>query len=588
MNHELPPEILESTLPLLSIEDLKSLSQTNKYYHKLLDIQNSDTVWKEIYHKTFATPQNNDEPFPTKEENSFTLCSEQIISNLKKFTTWRERYLLRAKKTRLYTWGSQKHGRLGYIGSSNPELRSVRDRNQTEGNLPPNYDPAWLGVSLPTPVPWFSQDSMEDFTITNVTAGGFSFQILTKSGKIFSTGSSFTGGHRGPGPVDGQQDFDEFGNYVREIERSSHRGYSTSHHGPTPTQIQQQTFLLSQNRTATLRPHLSVGNTEHLDIYEGLQRLQREIEETVDGNPHIRRMLPRESLPSLNSASDTVPHVNKERLNSVKFNAVASGRSHFIGLSEMGEVYIWDNPDFNSGIKMKFDNLPDEKTHPILKIDCGWNFSCIYKLDIGLVVWKERDALAQGETSSKAHYEVVPFTSDTQGQGKIVDFTCLSDGVVYFIDQDGKHLHCYKNGLHEEFTTPIEEKFLKITSCHNCIILFTTNHCFSFSLDGNTILLNTIRRIDIDDPTDRVISVSDGDYHTIMLTKKGQLYSTGIESQRCGSLGLGIYTNQSWGHLEGNNDIRVESPTNIDIGEGNVCLAIAAGGWQSAALIVKS
>lgn len=587
MNHELPPEILQNTLPLLSIDDLKNLSRTNKYYHKLLDIQNSETVWKEIYHQTFATPQNDDEPFPTKEENMFTLCSEQIISTVEKGKTWRERYAIRAKQTQLYTWGLQRHGRLGYIGSSNPALRSVRNSSQNSNQLAPNYDPAWLAVYLPTPVPWFSQDKMDDFIITNITSGGFSFQILTKSGKIFSTGSSFTGGLRGPGPAEGQQDFDEFQHYVREIERRTQQITSAVHNGPTPTNIQPHTFLLSANRVAASRGHISVGNTQHLDIYEKLKKLQTDIEETVDGNPHIQRMLPKEVLPSLNSSEDDIPTVNKETLNSLKFKAVASGRSHFVGLSGAGDVYIWDDPDINSGIKMKFGSLPDSETHPIMKIGCGWNFTCVYKRDIGLITWRERDALKQGETSCEAHYEVIPFTGDTQGPNKVVDFTCLSDGVVYFITQDQRYLHCYRNKIHEEFTTPIEEKLLKISSCHNCLILFTENHCFSFSLDGNDILLNTIRRIDLQDPDDRVISVSGGDYHTLMLTKNGQLYSTGIESQRCGSLGLGIYTDQSWGHLEGNNDVRVEQPTKIDIGEGNVCVAIAAGGWQSSALIIK-
>ncbi|KAG5371836.1 SCF-associated factor 1 [Yarrowia sp. C11] len=81
------------------------------------------------------------------------------------------------------------------------------------------------------------------------------------------------------------------------------------------------------------------------------------------------------------------------------------------------------------------------------------------------------------------------------------------------------------------------------------------------------------------------ISVAAGDHHFLALIKGGDILSWGCESQACGDLGLGqaqeVIKND--GASERGMDLLVAKPTKIPI-EGHA-LAIAAGGWQSAAII---
>lgn len=594
-NNELPPDVILETLPYLSVDDIKNLSLTNKYYHKLLDYQNSDTLWKEIYHKVYGSPLTNHEPFQCKDFSTFRSCSENIINGSNLGENWLERYKLRSEKTKLFTWGSIKQSRLGYTASSNPHIRSrgngrMRGAWSVDEDLSQfNYYPLRQAVCLPTEVPWGLQSDKitnDDDIITSVSAGGFSFQILSKSGKIFSSGTSFTGGLRGPGPRDGQSDYNHFRDLTRLLELSFTQlsNPSTYHHGPTPINTHRTITSIDNNQTQT--PTNSTIEGPHSDIYQNLEQLGKAINENAPGNEHITRMYTRESLPSNNSNTGGPFRFDKDILNKVKFSAVTSGRSHFLALSTEGSLYVWDSPESNDGIKVTFPGLPECSIDPILKIGCGWNFNCIFQYNVGLVVWRERDALKAGETSSNAIYDIIPETNATNGDNKIVDFTCLSDCVVFFIDHSGEYLYRYSNKGVEKIKTPIQQKIIKLVSCFNAIILFTGNHCYSFELKDNEIQLDSIKELKVND-NDEIVSLSSGDYHTLILTRKGQLYTSGTESQLCGCLGLGIFENESWGHLEGHNNLIVETPQKINIGEGNICVGIAAGGWQSSALVIS-
>ncbi|CAB4254560.1 similar to Saccharomyces cerevisiae YBR280C SAF1 F-Box protein involved in proteasome- dependent degradation of Aah1p during entry of cells into quiescence [Maudiozyma barnettii] len=593
-SNALPPDVILETLPYLSTEDIKNLSLTNKYYHKLLDYKNSDTLWKELYHKIYGSPYTNVEPFQGRGSDTFKSCSEQIISNLTLTNSWAERYRLRTETAKLLTWGSIKQGRLGYSASSNPFINPLtnnfahRLENTDDDSSPYNYNPVRMAICLPTQVPWDSNSDNirnNNDSIVSVTGGGFSFQILTKSGKIFSTGTSFTGGIRGPGPREGQSDYNQFRELAHLLELSfSHlTNPSIPHHGATPINI---------HRTVSDQQNLTIGvpiiGSPHANVYQNLEALNKEIRETAPGNEYLTRMFPRESLPLYNMNEDNILQFDKQLLDSVKFSAVTSGRTHFLALSTEGNIYVWDSPESNDGIRIKFRDLPTSSVDPILKIACGWNFNCIYQYNVGLVVWRERDPLKSGETSSYALYEVIGGTSQSNGAAKIIDFTCLSDKVVFYIDEAGEFLYRYSNKVTEKIKTPIKQKISKLVSCFNSIILFTVDHCYSFKLKDNQIELETIKELKVDEGNDdHIVSLSSGDYHTLILTKKGQIYVSGSESQMCGCLGLGVYEDQPWGHLEGRNNVIVETPRKIDIGEGNICVGIAAGGWQSSAIIVR-
>ena len=193
----LPPDIIQHTLPFLSQEDIKNLSQTNKYYHKLLNFTSSETLWHELFRKKYGTLFTNAEPLYSKITDEYNTCVEKIMVDCYPTASWESLYRLRSGNCRLYTWGSIRHGRLGYTSSSNS---AVTD-DMVNGHL--RFP---TGVNIPVCVPWYSaEETSEDKSIVQISGGGFSFQILTGSGKIFSTGSTFTGGNNGPGLRDDDQ-----------------------------------------------------------------------------------------------------------------------------------------------------------------------------------------------------------------------------------------------------------------------------------------------------------------------------------------------------------------------------------------------
>lgn len=86
----------------------------------------------------------------------------------------------------------------------------------------------------------------------------------------------------------------------------------------------------------------------------------------------------------------------------------------------------------------------------------------------------------------------------------------------------------------------------------------------------------------------KIISLSFGDYHTIALTDKGDIYTWGLESELCGCLGLGnpnTIQSEQIGSFENLRSVRVNKPAKVQI-EGT-CVAVTAGGWQTGALILK-
>lgn len=103
--------------------------------------------------------------------------------------------------------------------------------------------------------------------------------------------------------------------------------------------------------------------------------------------------------------------------------------------------------------------------------------------------------------------------------------------------------------------------------------------------------LMTLKELILEDSNDHIISLAAGDYHILALTEKGNIYSWGLESQFSGCLGLGkpedIVNNQQIGRWDGPRNVRVVKPVKVPLPEGKFCISIAAGGWQSAALLVS-
>ncbi|CCD23521.1 SCF ubiquitin ligase complex subunit SAF1 NDAI_0B04870 [Naumovozyma dairenensis CBS 421] len=607
----LPPDIIQSTLPFLDREDIENLSLTNKYYHKLLNFNESQTLWHELFHKAYGTLYTNDEPFRTKNSEKFKTCSEAIMLNAFPNVSWNELFKLRSKDAKLYTWGCLKHARLGYTAVSNPAV--------TEDDLNGTSTRFKFGVNKPIEVPWFSNgenselvtttaDDDSSDSIVQISGGGYSFQILTRSGKLYSTGPTYSGSHRGPGPENNEEDFNPFREAIQSVEHSwprvnITRGPTTSinttgtfhpptphHYGPTPTPTQQTNHSPIGRQDEVIE---TIG--PHRNIYDELQTMENFATELVPGNKHIRRMFTRHSFPVYSNNPPSFK-IDKEVLGSIKFIGITSGRSHFLALDTENELYSWDNPSTEHGVKVIFDGLPSKETNPILKIACGWDFNCVFIYDVGLVVWKSRKALKRGELYSKANYFIIPNTSSISGDDKVIDFTCTEDSHVFYIDYKGDTLYEYKKlGIVNKVTLPTDKvkgKLVKVISCLSKLVVFTDqNLCYSMHVQDGSCEMNSLTELALEDPEDRILSLSGGDYHILAVTEQGKLYVWGVESQYSGCLGLGrpqhIVNDLHIGTWNGERNVKVLKPTKIELEKDYICVGVAAGGWQSAALIIK-
>ncbi|EJS44715.1 YBR280C [Saccharomyces arboricola H-6] len=623
----LPPDIIQATLPFLTTDDIKNLSQTNKYYNTLLDFDHSKTLWHELFHKAFGTLRTNDEPFQCRNSTEFKTCTETILREAYPDLSWQDLFQLRAYDAKLYTWGRLKHGRLGYTISSNNDLED------TSLNGPgPRFK---YGVNTPTEVPWFnsrtnsrsgnfssSEDPLSaikqdgDEIIAQVSSGGFSFQILTESGNLYSTGSTFSGGHKGPGPSGSQHDYNPFREMIHNMERSYPRISSRSNgstmnttgtfagrrmsgsHPSTVNEPRQVQPTSTQSNTAdrgqapTPSPgsnHSGVPRTTmpstgpHDNIYSEIEMLERSANKAVPGNNHIRRVFARNSFPLYSGSDDLL-----ETFNDIQYVAVSSGRSHFLAMDTENNIYSWDSAESDQGVKIEFADFPSRVTNPILKIASGWNFNCCYIYKVGLVAWSEREAVEKGKSFANAKYKVIPNTNDINGDSRVIDFACLQDNCVFYINNEGNKLWKYHNGLNNAIDLDIVGKLCKINVCFASLVLFTDTHCYTLKITNGDVDKESLTELDIDE---KVISVASGDYHTVALTESGHLYSWGVESQDCGCLGLGpsekVVNELHIGNWEGQRNIRVARPTKIELPEDYICVSVTAGGWQTGALIIK-
>ncbi|AGO12206.1 AaceriAEL155Cp [[Ashbya] aceris (nom. inval.)] len=584
IDYGLPPDIILATLPYLESRDIKNLSLTNKYFHKLLDYEGSSTLWHELYRKAFGYTQTNEEPFSCNGAEGLSTCSETVLVTAFPEMTWMQRYKVREQCTRLYTWGSLQHARLGYTLACNPAI--------PEEAVGGTRARARSGINKPTLVPWFHETcksatqgaetsvpdtsgiDQDDQTIVQVSAGGFSFQLLTKSGKLYSTGYTYSGGHRGPGPKDGQRDYSFFQNMVSTIEQSQRNLI----HGS----------IAPPGMLGHIGSRFRVLPRPHDDIYQVLHDMEKRCEEYIPGNRHVRRMLARDSLNFYKEESDL--NVDCSTFDNVKFVSVTSGRSHILALDDKNELYSWDGPDMNHGVRIVFEGLPERKTNPLLKIGSGWDFNCVYIYAVGLVVWSSRSAIKKGDTFSKANYKVIPDTADISGTNRISDYACCADNSVFYITNEGRKLWLYSHGVSKHVDLPLDGRLTKIEASCMTLALFTENSTYTLKVNNGDIIEGSLTRMDLE-PGQKFITVSAGDYHNIALTDKGELYSWGLESDLCGCLGLGdpneAVDTRRVAIYESARSLRVLQPAKIELPPNSVCVAIAAGGWHSAALILE-
>ncbi|AAS52530.1 AEL155Cp [Eremothecium gossypii ATCC 10895] len=583
IDYGLPPDIVLATLPYLEPRDIKNLSLTNKYFYKLLDYGGSNTLWHELYRKAFGYTQTNEEPFSSNGAEGLSTCSETVLVTAFPDMSWMERYKARERCTRLYTWGSQQHGRLGYTLGCNPMVSDDV------------FDGRWghqrVGISKPTLVPWFTEAcrtdngepvpglpdvaeiDQDDRTIVQMSAGGFSFQLLTKSGKLYFTGITYTGGHPGPGPKN-ERDYNYFRNIVLEIDQNR-----------IPD-------LFARNGMYRHRVHNAWSEpVPHDDLYRALNKMKKRCLQHIPGNRHVQRLLARDSLSFYHEESAFAMKVDPSLFDKVKFVSVTSGRSHILALDDNNNLYSWDGPDIDYGVRIVFEGLPVRKTNPLLKIGSGWDFNCVYIYAVGLVVWSSRSAVKKGDTFAKANYNVIPDTADISGTNRISDYACCANNVVFYITNNGRKLWIYSHGVSKTVDLPFDGRLTKIEASCMTLVLCTENSTYTLKVNNGDIVEDSFMKMNLEQGQ-KFIAVSAGDYHNLALTDKGELYSWGLESDICGCLGQGdpdeaVDTRQI-ATFESARSIRVLQPAKVELPANSVCVAITAGGWHSAALIMQN
>lgn len=513
---DLGPDIIESDIiPYLAPPDIRSLKLVSKSLYYLVD--QSSFVWHELFKKTFGTKPT---PFSMNK--------------------WPELYSIRAKG-RFYSWGAMGGGRLG-LSSKDVAPENLDRQGFTSG------------VSKPTRVPGI------DEVLADVSAGGFSFQILTAHGEIYSSGSYHAGHQTGPGPDN--SDYNEFQQQMRH---------------------QEAVLFNPINMSQRLRPVLPIrlGGARH-------RPLGRPDPRPMPGAfPSSPYQIPEENIPEYKSKVENKFLVRERAQTETEFVSVSSGRAHFIAMDNSGHVWTWDRGDY--GVKARFVG-PDgcdlkSQGKFVLKALAGWNSSVAYIYNYGLAYWKKRDPLKKDDTEATVHHLLVPNTGAINGPEKVVDFVACEDFIIY-VTSEGK---IYRNDMigEESFLLTKFQDYLKLNGKSLAPRFVRVSGSFrNFAAFSNEdLVLIGSKNSDEPEIVDELqkkncVSIAVGDYHFLALLRDGTALSWGLESNHCGCLGLGKQIDGSL--IEGGSK-RVRSPTKIEV-EGKI-VAIAAAGWQSGAII---
>ncbi|CUM64565.1 uncharacterized protein PRCAT00002172001 [Priceomyces carsonii] len=563
---DLDDDTLITIVLFLSPDDVFNFSLTSKAIHLVLT---TNAVYRILYFKKFGSKPT---PLSLTEYN------------------WKDLFHLRASsKAKLYTWGSSLLGRLGYL------INDIPENHTSIGFMSKN-------VHTPTNVPNFNGN-----IITDISAGGFSLQILVNNGSLYFTGANW-------------------------------KKSETSKLTPGPFQSHDYTPSPLYALITTSIPHVvNLGSRRLIPTNSGSRmpgswsRNDRDISESTASNEPRRPTNPNLTLPpeeqsyppsleSINQKSPKetsfvtkleIPEVGKT---DAKIVSISSGREHIIALDNYHNLYSWDTGNTSKmAVRILFPGL-DNKL--ISKISAGWNLSVCQIDQIGLVVWYSRIPLTEENyinktMTSEARYVIIPETKHSQ----IVDFMAGCDYVL-IIKGDGRlyrfsiNAHAFATGDRDE--TMIEDlekvdefnkyllergseigkntRFTKLEGCYNKFVVFTNDGLVLLGqkdLETPKILPELQNR--------NITSVTIGDYHYLALTSNGEMLSWGTESKQCGCLGLGPKqeiidnNNGNVNDLGRQNGMEVLRPMKVKRpAASGKWLAAAAAGWHSCGIFVPS
>lgn len=484
---------------------------------------------------------------------------------------WKQLFDMRVSlKLNFYTWGAASFGRLGYL------LSDVPKRHLSLSRL-------YKAVHTPTKVVNF-----ERFRIKDISAGGFTFLILTGDGKLY-----FTGGTRGAGPP----------KTPGPNGRGDHR-IPPSDGGSTlmPPYNEQGWPIIRPGQVGIQPVPQSGARAEHTFTQPPPAPAVRPTNPNLTQPPENLDFLVLESKTVEETPFVTQLHLPPREDEDTKFIAVSCGRDHFIALDNYSNLYTWDTGSIGkTGVKLSFPHLPKK---PITKIFAGWNLSVVHMKDVGLVVIYSRDAIQEpdalaGRLTVNARFFVIPDSKDTTDFVALVDCVIfVKNGLLYRYDihaetyfrgdvdtlpEDAFECYGFNNWLEDHNAQiAMTGSFTKLTGCYKDFAVFSS--------DGLVLLGNrhSTRRFEGEVGSDRrrepeiipelqnkhIIHVVKGDYHSLALTDEGKLLSWGRESNECGCLGLG-----------GDMPVTVEKPTLVPKPSAKgKWMAVCAAGWHSGGL----
>lgn len=603
--------LVNNVFPYLSEDDLNTLGHMSPILKQFVD---DPAVWHDLFYRTFGT-----------QPNPFTAYN------------WPEMYRWRSKAG-LYTWGEEGNGRLGYrLDTPNFPQDILTPSRFPHGVCRPHKVDSLTNIVISDivtggfwsailtakgeiygigeltdyqNVPNYSQGTRRDRDLFDRLRGGADFPIMLPQMRI---GGVINRGHN-PTPDSG------VGN-ARNFPLTPHRpriDHPNVRESPTNTDNSSSNPNLTNN---IVLPNMD--NFEDLSAFEPQSTSQNHDDED-DGIDYTEGYISSERVRS--------KLLDVMSFRKIRFTAFGGGgRMHLLGLDTDHNIWTWDRLFGAPGVKLDLDfNQHRKKPLEVRKLSAAWNCNAALVEGHGLTVWydigkaqilaktrTEQKAWKEEEKSYKVTTTVIPHTNQRKGSPDyVVDFHA-GDGYIVYLTEEGKlfrvstrnpesirtggrtPLTAFDETLQSVFKKTLETqpsiaqsiaddykpKFVRVRGGYKYIaaISDSDNVLYAEALDNYGRGLNNPEA-----PAELqnvgCISIAAGDYHFLALLKGGKLLSWGSESQRCGSLGLGNdQAKIAVGGVLRGADFVVSRPTPVQT-PGKV-LAIAAGGWQSSAII---
>lgn len=486
-----------------------------------------------------------------------------------------------------FSWGHNGRGKLGL------NTADIPDNHKTP-----------RGVCLPTQV-----NGLGSLVVSDISAGGWGFLLLDIEGSVYGIGSisdkgrsPYVPGRPGYGhvnlpPIRNPRGAGMFPFRIGGVLHRDHRDVPPADGPPPPAPVTRPTQPTSTGTSG---------------MYGGGQpQPQTELAEPVNPLGHgIGPAVP----PRTSAQVDTLMNYadgesgnnnKKPTMEDIRGNwllkfpedqkpkviAISSGRARALALDEDNKIWQWDQTYYREAARLQF-SFGDKTIH---KISGGWEKAAAIVDGEGIIVW-DGVSLTNAAPVRPVQHVTVPHTNFVDDR-QVVDVAIGRDSLVFLNKKGDAYAVDMSNiekgpVLLETYMTKlklsnwkVEPKFVKVTGNLSCFSLISDREDVFLTPSGAVLNATSEPLIVPELQQKGCLSVVAGDHHFMALMKGGKILSWGCESGSCGDLGQGLAEAvlKLDGASERGNDLMLSKPTEIKI-EGKA-LAIAAGGWQSAAII---